>query len=391
MSVKSGQRLAALVAVAVLAACADSSVPTSPSDIGAFGQASVANLPQQAQRAAWFAQAGPDVMALEQTVFADDDEATGQLVFGVEHSGVANRVRGVLARNGIPASAYRIEQVEPIVNMATLRDVFRPTVGGIQIHFGNFLCTLGFNVRTTSTNERSFITNSHCTNKQGGVEGTTYYQPLSSSSGGAIATEVADPAYSSNLPGCSRGKSCRYSDASRAAYAEGVGSTGGSIAKTTGANNGSLTTSGSFSITAESGANSFSGTVHKVGRTTGWTSGQVDGTCVTVNVSGSKVQLLCQTLVENPGAVIVDGGDSGSPVFQITSSDNVTLVGILWGGSSDGSLFVFSHLTRVKQELGNFTAGTGAGGTDGPVGGGDGGGDDPAPCVPRGPNGNNCK
>jgi hypothetical protein len=112
---------------------------------------------------------------------------------------------------------------------------------------------------------------------------------------------------------------------------------------------------------------------------------------VTVNVSGSKVQLLCQTLVENPGAVIVGGGDSGSPVFQITSSDNVTLVGILWGGSSDGRLFVFSHLTRVKQELGSFTAGTGAGGTDGPVGGGDGGGDDPAPCVPRGPNGNNCK
>jgi hypothetical protein len=377
------------MAVAVLAACADSSVPTSPSDIGAFGQASVANLPQQAQRAAWFAQAGPDVMALEQTVFADDDEATGQLVFGVEHSGVANRVRGVLARNGIPASAYRIEVVEPIVNMATLRDVFRPTVGGIQIHFGQYLCTLGFNVRTSAA-ERSFITNSHCTNKQGGTEGTTYYQPLQSVSGTAIATEVDDPAYSSNLPGCSRGKACRYSDASRAAYAEGIASSGGVIAKTTGVNSGSLVTSGTFSITGESTDDHFSGTVNKVGRTTGWTSGQVASTCVTVNVFGSKVQLLCQTLVENANATIVGGGDSGSPVF-IGSSGNVTLAGILWGGSGDGHLFVFSPLKNIKMELGAFTAGSGAGGTDGPAGGGDGGGDDPAPCVPKGPNGNNCK
>lgn len=389
MSLKSGKRLVALLAVAVLAACADSNVPSGPNDIGPFGQASVANLPPQAQRAQWFKDVAPEVLELDQTVFADDDESTGQLVFGVENAGVGNRVRGVLARRGVPASAYRIEEVEPIVNMATLRDVFRPTVGGIQIHFGQYLCTLGFNVRLTSNSERSFITNSHCTNKQGGTEGTVYYQPLQSAAGTAIATEEHDPAYSSELPGCSRGKACRYSDASRAAYAEGIESSGGIIAKTTGVNNGSLTTSGTFSIGSESTSDHFSGTVNKVGRTTGWTSGVVGATCVTVNVSGSKVQLLCQTIVENNSAVIVGPGDSGSPVF-IGSSGSVTLAGILWGGSPDGGLFVFSPLKNIKNELGAFTAGSGAGGTDGPVGGGDGGGDDPAPCVPRG-KGNNCK
>ncbi len=56
------------------------------------------------------------------------------------------------------------------------------------------------------------------------------------------------------------------------------------------------------------------------------------------------------------GAIVVGGGDSGSPVFQITSGDSVTLVGILWGGSSDNKTFVFSPLKQVQDELGSLTA-----------------------------------
>jgi hypothetical protein len=108
-------------------------------------------------------------------------------------------------------------------------------------------------------------------------------------------------------------------------------------------------------------------------------------------VSASNIALLCQTIVENNGRVIVDGGDSGSPVFQITSEDNVKLAGILWGGSSSGNLFVFSPLKNIQDELGGVTAtlsgtggGSGSAGDDGGGGGGGGG------CTPRG-NGNNCK
>jgi V8-like Glu-specific endopeptidase len=46
----------------------------------------------------------------------------------------------------------------------------------------------------------------------------------------------------------------------------------------------------------------------------------------------------------------VAGGDSGSPVFIGTGT--VTLVGILWGGSSDGSTYVFSPLNQIENELG---------------------------------------
>jgi hypothetical protein len=52
----------------------------------------------------------------------------------------------------------------------------------------------------------------------------------------------------------------------------------------------------------------------------------------------------------------VGAGDSGSGVFQITSGSNVKLGGILWGGSSDGSLFVYSPFSQVVKELGPLTA-----------------------------------
>jgi hypothetical protein len=74
-------------------------------------------------------------------------------------------------------------------------------------------------------------------------------------------------------------------------------------------------------------------------------------------VSGTNITQLCQTFVENQGgANVVGSGDSGSGVFRIQSGDNVQLVGILWGGSSDNKLFVFSPLAQIQQELGSLAA-----------------------------------
>jgi hypothetical protein len=322
-------------------------------------------------------------MALPATVYADYDESRGKLVFGVENEHAMQGVQRSLAARGISSDDYVIEQAEPIRMMATLRDVFRPTQAGTQIHFGGYLCTMGFNV--DHAGGRSFITNSHCTNEQGGTEGTQYYQPLSSINSTVIATEAADPEYQAGIPGCSSGKVCRKSDASRALYTGSVASSRGVIAKTTGVNTGSLTVGGQFTITSQDNSNtSFSGTVNKVGRTTGWTAGTVSGTCVTVNVSQSNIQQLCQTLVTKKGTTIVGSGDSGSPVFKITSGDNVELIGILWGGGGN-SQFVFSPLKNIQDELGAVTAIT-----DGSGGGGGGGGTTPPPCTPRG-NSGQCK
>jgi hypothetical protein len=137
-----------------------------------------------------------------------------------------------------------------------------------------------------------------------------------------------------------------------------VASTRGAIAKTSGPNNGSLTVTGAFTISSQDNTTTrfaIGTTVNKVGRTTGWTQGNVTATCVNTNVSGTNITQLCQTFVQNPGgAVVVGAGDSGSNVF--TGTSNVQLVGILWGGNSNGTLFVFSPLKQIRDELGAIVA-----------------------------------
>jgi len=250
----------------------------------------------------------------------------------------------VVARLGIPEAAVVVRETEPIRFAATLRDQVRPIVGGLQINFPGFLCTLGFNAVSGAQN--SFITNSHCTNKQGGTEATPYWQPLETVQPTAIGTEVDDPVYQRNIAQCPKGKLCRRSDASRAAYASGITFNLGGIAQTTGPNNNSLTIVGTFSITAEGGA-SVGQVVNKVGRTTGWTQGAVTNTCVNTGVQGSRIVQLCQTFV----SAGVGGGDSGSPVFGQPSSGNVALLGILWGGSGS-TTYVYSPIANIEQELG---------------------------------------
>lgn len=335
--------LIAASAFAVVA-CADSPNPLEPPS-----SPTLASVVAQNRLAALFSKSSPAVMALGGTVFADHDEKANKLVFGVENANAVTGIQKALAALGVPSADYTVEVTEPIQQLATLQDRFRPTQAGSQIHFGNYLCTMGFNVEHAGG--RSFITNSHCTNKQGGTEGTTYAQPTRTVDPTVIATEAADPVYFKGGV-CPRGKLCRYSDASRALYGS-TASNRGDILKTTGANNGSLTVAGVFAVTSQDNttANFAIGTVlNKVGRTTGWSQGPVSRTCVNTNVSGSRIHQLCQTFVD----AAVAGGDSGSPVFRITSGDNVELVGILWGGGT--GYYVMSPLKQIVQELGTLTA-----------------------------------
>jgi hypothetical protein len=206
-----------------------------------------------------------EVMALQGTVFGGRDHDSGILVFGVENDGAARGVRNALTRLGVPATEYEIQLTDPIHFMSdNLRSEHRPVVAGIQLHWSNYVCTLGFNV--DHAGGRSFITNSHCTDNQGSTGNTQYNQPTRTVSPDAIAFEADDPAYWRG-GGCSRGKVCRYSDAARALYVAGVESRA-RIAKTTGINSGSLTVDGHFSITGQnnSGTSLHHGNDHAEGR-----------------------------------------------------------------------------------------------------------------------------
>jgi hypothetical protein len=293
----------------------------------------------------WFQRVNYEAFEIPGVVFTDLDEAHNVVLVGVEHRAAAASVRGLAARLGVPAQALTVREAEPITFMATLRDQVRPVVAGLQINFGNFLCSIGFNA--TSGGQASFVTASHCTNTQGGTEGTQYFQSLASQANSFIGTEVDDPTYFRNRNGCPRGRRCRFSDASRAAYAAGVSHSFG-IAQTSGPNNGSITITGTLSVTGK-GVASVGQTVNKIGRTTGWTQGVVTNTCVNTGVSGSNIVQLCQTFV-NAG---VGGGDSGSDVFAL-SGGSATLLGVLWGGNSSGTQFVYSPMSGVEAELGTL-------------------------------------
>jgi hypothetical protein len=302
----------------------------------------------------WFTQASPEVLAIQGAVFADADEGTNRVRIGVEHAAAAGQVRSALARLGIPPAAVTIEQTEPIVQLATLQSRIRPIVAGLQINFPGFLCSIGFNATRSGT--AGFVTASHCTTKQGGVESTPYWQPLQSVDGTQIATETVDPSYTSG-GGCPSGRVCRQSDAAFAAYTSAItgtnGFTLGRIAQTSSTSKRDLTVVGNYTVTSDASGSTFvvGEVVNKVGRTTGWSQGKVTQSCVNVNVSGSSVTQLCQTIV----SATVGSGDSGSDVFTITSGTNVKLDGVLWGGSSNGRTFVFSPLANVQAELGSLT------------------------------------
>lgn len=316
---------------------------------------------------AWYRLARPAVFAVPGVVSGDVDEGSNRVRIGVANAPAAAAVQSALAQLGIPAGAVIVQQRAPIAAVATLRDRVRPLKGGLQINFFptpastpgvSLICTLGFNAQIFGIN--SFITNSHCSNVEGGEETPTeYYQSVRS--GGAasfVGTEVDDPHWTSQLNAdCPPPLACRYSDAARVQYEPAAQIAFGRIAKideiTTSLADTIHTIAGEFRIKAERLDPVQGEVANKVGRTTGWTRGTTTGTCVDVLALGTAHIRLCQAMV----AALVDGGDSGSPVFAAQGgSNNITLLGILWGGSTDEANpeFAYSPLSGVKRELGNF-------------------------------------
>ena len=305
------------------------------------------------QLEAWFEPASRSAMAERGVVYADLDEASNRVTIGVENADAGGRTRSLLRRLGVPDRAVLIRETRPVELAATLQDRVRPVGGGLQINFGNFLCTLGFNAIRGGVD--SYITNSHCTDVQGGTNGTKHYQQDRFHANTQIGTEVADPTYFTGGPARRTGAAATATAPADATWRGSLTPWAESSAlRRAAASTGPLTISSanpSFTINSER-ANSLVGqTVNKIGRTTGWTFGKVTATCVTTNVSGSNITQLCQSFV---GAG-VGGGDSGSPVFNWSGTGNtVRLAGILWGGSGN-NLFVFSPMSGIEKELGALT------------------------------------
>jgi hypothetical protein len=295
------------------------------------------------------------VLALPGVVSLDVDEATNRIRIGIDSRARAkslnrDRLERELLFRAAPREAIVVEEVEPIRMLVSLQDQVRPIAGGFEV--ANFKsCTLGFNAFREGV--FGFVTNSHCTSRQGGVEDTRFYQNYLASGGEFVGVELADPDYFSGGD-CPEGRRCRFSDSSFIRYEAANLGDYGKLARTT--SRGAL--SGSREIQTKTPRFTINGRalgvrgkpVNKMGRTTGWTFGNVLATCVDINVADTDIAQLCQDVV---GAAS-GPGDSGSPVFSWTKGNNVKLVGILWGGNTSltNPIFVYSPLANVERELG---------------------------------------
>ena len=290
-----------------------------------------------------------DVLDLPGAVSIDVDERANRVVVGVEKGDGVDQVKSYLARKGLSSDRVVVEVVEGVKPVVTLRDRVRPVDGGLQVAFSNYLCTLGFNA--FAGNIRSYLVNSHCTLTRNGVDWTNHYQNTVAGAN-FIGQEYRDPP----LFNCMVNRRCRWSDAALGAYAYGVASDLGQIARPTFWQRliGSITIDPqrpNFQIRAERPFPLRGQMLEKVGRTTGWTWGLVTSTCVDTNVLNTNITMLCQDHVSGGS----DFGDSGAPVFRWgygseTFGNNVELFGVLWGGNSTS--FVFSAMWNIEHELG---------------------------------------
>jgi hypothetical protein len=285
----------------------------------------------------WYDRMSPQVLTIPGVVFTDIDDAHNLLTVAVEQTELTSQVEAELAATSVPREAVDIVQQAPATPEQTLQDLRRPVIGGIQIqrNVNPMNCTLGFNALRLGNG--GFVTNSHCTNVQGGVENTMFYQDDLSALANRAGLEFVDPCYfpATGCPapffsGCPAGRLCRYSDSAFALALTGY--TRGEIARPV-FNTINWNQRDIFNIIEKGNLAVVGTTVQKVGRTTGWTQGNVTRTCVSVNQANSNFTMLCQ----NQANYVSAGGDSGSPVFGIRQQGQiwtVALLGIHWGGGA---------------------------------------------------------
>jgi hypothetical protein len=293
----------------------------------------------------WHDRLTPDVLTVPGVVMTDIDERSNRLTVGVESLEVKGAVEDRLFQLVVPAEAVNIVETPPVVQEVSLRDRHRPIVGGLQVSFrrgaSTLICTLGFSAIRAGV--AGYVTNSHCTATQGGVEGTVHHQPTIALFGfNRIGVETVDPVYWIGAP-CPAGRRCRRSDAAFARRDSVVTARQGRIALTP-LNSTAWNGVSTFRIVRE--ANPLVGQrVYKVGRTTGRTTGLVLQTCANFNVANTNITQLCQSRAAYNSA----GGDSGSPVFRIVNAPalrDVALGGIHWGSGG-----VFSPIGNIQRNV----------------------------------------
>lgn len=313
------------------------------------------------------------IWAHDAVVTLDVNEGRNRIVVGLTDMSAADGLASTISALGVPSEAVIFEPRDPPVLFGTLQDHKRPVIGGYQVRVGfGPDCTNGVGVEFTPTGGGTapgFITAAHCTTSPGFLHPDSAYQETVSPSK-KVGLEERDPVRFQGGD-CPSGWYCRWTDAALIRYDQASLMQRGIIERT---QLNSITvvsdTTQRWKVIDDDNGCTGSGCsiimgdpVEKVGRTTGWTSGEVVETCVCVEVRGpadwpSNTILLCQDWVgEGSATPIADGGDSGAVVFDRSGCCNATLYGILVGGdSANATKYFYSRIHLVKYELGGFDA-----------------------------------
>src|SRR5262249_21769583 len=225
-------------------------------------------------------------LAIPGVLSTNISKSRNRLRIGVSDPSLFGRVEEELSGLGIPLAAVEIVETEPVEFLQdTLQSTHRPLLGGLQITLDSGTCTLGF--LAVLQGQAGFVTCSHCTDIQGGVEGTVYHQATISGVANRIGVERDDPQYFTGNP-CPSGRRCRTSDSAFARRDSGPSQSTppaeadfGFLALTD--FNDLTLFNNKFQIVSEVPFPMDGESLSKVGKATGLTQGVVTDTCVDIN------------------------------------------------------------------------------------------------------------
>ena len=317
------------------------------------------------------------LMSIGGVVSLDLSERLNRVTIGVAPRTAAAaraQVYAALPRLGIDSAAVVINEHEAIRFLVVKKPMDRSPAhaallpygldygadtlfGGLRADTDTWTCSLG--VIADRGSVRGLVTAAHC-DDMWRMNQHAIYQPDNSHQ---VGSEHTDP------EGWGCGfldlDECRNSDASFYSLSSGILSYRGLIGRTqnsAGPNsgNGSILLDQNrpyFIITSVDDEDAYSGqTVQKIGRTSGWTWGHIENTCVDHRHDGWPDSEITQCAYD--ADYTSADGDSGGPVFAMegdgyTQADLVRLLGITFGHVDNNS--VFSKWGRIETDLGALT------------------------------------
>lgn len=314
-------------------------------------------------------------------VFSVDlDEVRNRVTIGVRTGDALVRAAALRGARelGIPAAAVAFEEADGVtltaptppalremrrfINGTSLTDTTDTIGGGFRYreqNAGN--CSIGVVADRSGT--RGFVSASHCTTTQWGVDAGNAFQPESTSGYYLhyIGHETVDPAGVS----CSVFQTCNYKRSSEATFFALDGSfpgKRGAIARPSQRASGSA---GNLSLAsphrwinvwAALSSVTVGEVLDKIGAVAGWTYGSVATTCEDRDFdrNGNTYRVFCSNRVN----AFTGQGDSGGPVFGWDGEDGAIFYGIVWAipctNCSSSSQMLFSSYGSVESDLGSL-------------------------------------